>query len=34
MLIGDKWKVLNMCDLMHGSQHFGELKKSIDHVTP
>lgn len=33
MLIGDKWKVLILRDLMDGTKRFGELKKSIDHVT-
>ena len=33
MLIGDKWKVLILCDLMDGTKRFGELKKSIGHVT-
>ena len=32
-LIGDKWKVLILRDLMPGSKRFGELKKSIGHVT-
>ena len=29
MLIGDKWKVLILRDLMNGTKRFGELKKSI-----
>ena len=33
MLIGDKWKVLVLRDLMDGTKRFGELKKSIGHVT-
>ena len=33
MLIGDKWKVLILRDLMPGTRRFGELKKSIGHVT-
>lgn len=33
MLIGDKWKVLILRDLMSGTKCFGELKKSIGHVT-
>ena len=33
MLIGDKWKVLVLRDLMSGTKRFGELKKSIGHVT-
>lgn len=32
-LIGDKWKVLILRDLMPGKKRFGELKKSIGHVT-
>ena len=28
MLIGDKWKVLILRDLMSGTKRFGELKKS------
>ena len=32
-LIGDKWKVLSLRDLMPGTKRFGELKKSIGHVT-
>ena len=33
MLIGDKWKVLILRDLMPGTKRFGELKKSIGHVS-
>lgn len=33
MVIGDKWKVLILRDLMHGTMRFGELKKSIGHVS-
>lgn len=33
MLISDKWKVLILRDLMSGTKRFGELKKSIGHVT-
>ena len=33
MLIGNKWKVLILRDLMGGTKRFGELKKSIGHVT-
>ena len=33
MLIGDKWKVLILRALMDGTKRFGELKKSIGHVT-
>ena len=29
MLIGDKWKVLILRDLLTGTKRFGELKKSI-----
>lgn len=33
-LISDKWKVLILRDLLlHGAMRFGELKKSIGHVT-
>lgn len=32
-LIGDKWKVLILRDLMPGTKRFGELKKSIGHVS-
>lgn len=32
-LISDKWKVLILRDLMNGTLCFGELKKSIGHVT-
>ena len=32
-LISDKWKVLILRDLMQGTKRFGELKKSIGHVT-
>ena len=32
-LISDKWKVLILRDLMNGTLRFGELKKSIGHVT-
>ena len=32
-LIGDKWKVLILRDLMPGTKRFGELKKSIGNVT-
>lgn len=32
-LIGDKWKVLILRDLMPGKKRFGELKKSIGNVT-
>lgn len=33
MLIGDKWKVLILRDLMPGTKRFGELKKSIGKVS-
>ena len=33
MLIGDKWKVLILRDLMQGTKRFGELKKSIGSVS-
>lgn len=32
-LIGDKWKVLILRDLMGGTRRFGELKRSIGTVT-
>ena len=32
-LIGDKWKVLILRDLMPGTKRFGELKKSIGPVS-
>lgn len=33
MLIGDKWKVLILRDLLTGTKRFGELKKSIGKVS-
>lgn len=33
MLIGSKWKVLILRDLMPGTKRFGELKRSLGHVT-
>lgn len=33
LLIGDKWKVLILRDLMDGTRRFGELKKSIGSVS-
>lgn len=33
-LIGDKWKVLILRDLMPGTKRFGELKRSIGSVSP
>ena len=33
MLIGEKWKVLILRDLMEGTKRFGELKKSIGTVS-
>ena len=33
MLIGDKWKVLILRDLMDGTKRFGEVKKSIGTVS-
>ena len=33
MLIGDKWKVLILRDLIHGTKRFGELKKSIGSIS-
>ncbi|WP_050697012.1 winged helix-turn-helix transcriptional regulator [Anaeromassilibacillus senegalensis] len=32
-LISDRWKVLILRDLMDGTKRFGELKKSIGHIT-
>ncbi len=32
-LIGDKWKVLILRDLMTGTKRFGELKKSVGNVS-
>lgn len=32
-LIGDKWKVLILRDLMDGTKQFGQLRKSIGHVS-
>ncbi len=32
-LIGDKWKVLILRDLMAGTKRFGELKRSLGHVS-
>lgn len=33
MLIRDRWKVLILRDLMDGTKRFGELKKSVGHVS-
>ena len=33
MIIGDKWKVLILRDLMNGTMRFGELNKSIGTVS-
>lgn len=33
MLIGDKWKVLILRDLMSGTKRFGELKKSVSGIS-
>ena len=33
MIIGDKWKVLILRDLMEGTKRFGELKRSIGSVS-
>lgn len=32
-LIGDRWKVLILRDLMEGTRRFGELKKSLGSIT-
>ena len=32
-LIGDKWKVLILRDLMPGTKRFGELRRSVGQVT-
>ena len=32
-LIGDKWKVLILRDLLPGTKRFGELKKSVGNVS-
>lgn len=32
-LIGDKWKVLILRDLLTGTKRFGELKKSVGNVS-
>ena len=32
-LIGDKWKVLIIRDLLTGTKRFGELKKSLNRIT-
>lgn len=33
LLIGDKWKVLILRDLIDGTKRFGELKKSIGFIS-
>ena len=33
MLIGNKWKVLILRDLMDGTKRFGELKKSVGQIS-
>ena len=33
MLIGDKWKVLILRDLLTGTQRFGELKRSVGSIS-
>lgn len=33
MLIGDKWKVLVLRDLMPGAKRFGELRRSVGQVS-
>ena len=32
-LMGDRWKVLILRDLMEGTKRFGELKKSVSDIT-
>lgn len=32
-LIGDKWKILILRDLLTGTKRFGELKKSLGTIT-
>ena len=32
-LIGDKWKVLILRDLMEGTKRFGELKRSLGNIS-
>ena len=32
-LIGDKWKILILRDLLTGTKRFGELKKSVSGIT-
>lgn len=32
-LMGDKWKILILRDLMNGTKRFGELKKSLCDIT-
>ncbi len=32
-LIGDKWKVLIIRDLLNGTKRFGELKKSVNGIS-
>lgn len=33
LLISDRWKVLIIRELLNGTRRFGELRKSIDHVS-
>lgn len=33
MLIGDKWKVLILRDLLPGKKRFGELRHSVGHIS-
>lgn len=33
MLIGDKWKVIILRDLMGGTKRFGELKKTVGNIS-
>ena len=33
MLISDRWKVLIIRDLLDGTKRFGEIKKSVGHIS-
>ena len=34
MLMGDRWKILIIRDLLIGTKRFGELKKSLEGISP